>query len=263
MLVFASFVPHSPLLLSSVGSDKTAKAQATIDALAELSDELVASKPETIIILSSHAPVHESAFSINFHDSYSVDLSQFGDLNTKNQFFPDIAFIDRTQRAIRSEKIPITLDSFDKLDYGASVPMLLLAQRIEQLRIVPVSSSRLSAKDHFHFGQALKNQIFATSKRIAIIASGDNAHTLTSESPAGFNAMGAKYDATIIECIKETNAAGLLNLNKRMREKAKQCSYESLAILFGALDGVSVTPKILSYEYPFGVGYIVANFELS
>jgi hypothetical protein len=36
-----------------------------------------------------------------------------------------------------------------------------------------------------------------------------------------------------------------------------------VVILLGALNGLKVKPKILSYEGPFGVGYLVAYFEVS
>ena len=53
----------------------------------------------------------------------------------------------------------------------------------------------------------------------------------------------------------------VLNLDEDLIEHAGECGLRSIVILLGALQGLSVTPQILSYEGPFGVGYLVASFE--
>jgi aromatic ring-opening dioxygenase LigB subunit len=45
-------------------------------------------------------------------------------------------------------------------------------------------------------------------------------------------------------------------------QSAGECGLRSIVILMGALDGLKVKPEILSYEGPFGVGYLVASLEV-
>jgi aromatic ring-opening dioxygenase LigB subunit len=45
-------------------------------------------------------------------------------------------------------------------------------------------------------------------------------------------------------------------------EHAHACVQEQVLILFGTLEHKKVRPEIVSYEHPFGVGYLVAQFHL-
>ena len=54
---------------------------------------------------------------------------------------------------------------------------------------------------------------------------------------------------------------GILNLDLDFVEAAGECGLRSILILLGALDGLNWKPEILSYEAPFGVGYLVTNIK--
>lgn len=263
MIVFAALTPHSPLLLPSVNKEKLSKVELTRRAMATLADELYAARPDTIVIISSHGTMYDDAFSINLHDEYAIDLSQFGDLTTHRGFEPDLQTIDRLQRSLRRRHFPLTLSSDATLDYGAAVPLLMLTEHLPDVRIVPISYSGLPAKDHFNFGAALQEVLMNESKRIAVISTGDQSHALSADSPAGFAKEGVEYDQAVQSSIVNLNPAALLKLDKKKIAKAKECSYQSLLILQGILEHLQYQPIVHSYEAPFGVGYLVVNFELA
>ena len=54
-----------------------------------------------------------------------------------------------------------------------------------------------------------------------------------------------------------------MNFDPQLADDAGQDSLWSMAILLGALDGQKVKPEVLSYEGPFGVGYMVAELSRS
>lgn len=259
MIVFAAFTPHTPLLLPPIGKESLEKMSSTSDAMDRLGDELRESRPDTIVIISAHATQHDGAFSANLHDSYLVDMRDFGDLATTGEFEPNLSLIDAIQRAVRRAQIPFTLDSDATLDYGSAVPLVALGATA---RIVPISFSNLSPKDHFAFGKTLK-EVFANRKeRIAVIASGDLSHALTSDAPAGYRPEGETFDAAVRQAVVLGSASQLLTLNEDVVEKAEECAYRPLLVLFGMLEQVPAKPEVLSYESPFGVGYLVAQFRL-
>jgi AmmeMemoRadiSam system protein B len=263
VLVFAALTPHSPLLLPSVNKEQLNKVAETRKAMELLAGELYSARPDTIVIISSHATMFDEAFSVNLHDEFSVDLNEFGDLSTQKHFAPDLMLIDRIQRSLRKKQIKLTLSSDAKLDYGAAVPLLLLAPKLPQIKIVPISYSGLSPKEHFAFGDALKDVIMNEQKRVAVIATGDQSHTLTSDAPAGYAKEGVEYDAVVQRCITNMNTAALLKMDAKKLAKAKECSYRPLLMLLGVLERVNYTPVVHSYESPFGVGYLVVHFELT
>ena len=47
-------------------------------------------------------------------------------------------------------------------------------------------------------------------------------------------------------------------MDERLVSVAGECGLRSILILLGILSGNKIKPEVLSYEGPFGVGYLVA-----
>jgi len=263
MIVFAAFTPHSPLLVPSIGKEARSRLKQTIVAMKSLADDLYASKPDTIVMISGHAIRHETVFSANLHDEYRVDLRDFGDLSIDREFRPNLSLLDAIQRAVRRSGIPFTLDSDSRLDYGSAVPLMILTESIPSISIIPISYGGLDPKEHLAFGRVLKETLSARHERIAVLASGDLAHCLSSDAPAGFRPEGAIFDETVRQSLASSSVATLLSLDQNIVEHASECAYRPLLILIGILERIRTRPEILSYESPFGVGLLVARFHLS
>lgn len=263
MIVFAAFTPHSPLLLPTIGKAHAEKTAPIRRAFQRLAEDLYAARPDTIVVISGHGSREPRAFSINLHDHYRTDLREFGDLTTSNEYQPDLGLIDAIQRGTRRTKIPFTLFSDPALDYGTSVPLLLLAERLPDVRIVPVSYCDLDAKTHFEFGRTLRDLIERSNRRVAVIASGDLSHALGSDAPAGFHIEGLAFDETVRDVVTSCAASKLLKMKPREIKAAAECGFRPLVTLLGLLDGRCVESEELAYESPFGVGYLVAQFHFA
>jgi len=88
-------------------------------------------------------------------------------------------------------------------------------------------------------------------------------HVLKEEGPYGFQPDGPKYDKELIESLKKKDIKNILDLDDKYPEAA-ECGLRSFCFLLGMLEESRINwqPEILSYEGPFGVGYLVANFKL-
>jgi MEMO1 family protein len=261
MICFAAITPHSPLLVPSIGKDNISKAEKTRASIEHLKEEIYASKPDSIVVISSHAINHVDSFSINLHDEYRIDFSVFGDLTTQKTLKPDVETITQIQEKMNREEFPFTLDSSASLDYGTGVPLFFLTENMKDVSIIPVSYSGLSSKEHVQFGSHMKDVLVSSSKRIAVIASGDLSHCLSEDSPVGFRPEGAEYDALINEAVSNFSTSVLLSTSNELLEQAQACVHQQLLILFGVLEHKKVRTELLSYEAPFGVGYLVAQFH--
>lgn len=261
-LVFAAITPHPPLLIPTIGGDLVKKIEKTKAAMLKLEEDLYATKPEAIVIISPHGHMFEDAFSINVHDEYETDLKQFGDLATHLTFKVDPGLASQVQRATRSLSYGVRSISERALDHGVSVPLYFLTAHLPSVGILPISYTGLDWKTHVDFGHVLKEQIMKSNKRIAVIASGDLSHALTTDAPAGFNPAGAEFDEKIQELLATRNTAGMLSLDPKFVEDAAECGFRSFLILMGILRDVHYTYESYAYEGPFGVGYLTANFVL-
>lgn len=150
-------------------------------------------------------------------------------------------------------------------DWGFEVPLYFLAKdfqgRIEQILI-----GAESPQFYFEEGEReYKSRILSISavNCIALIASGDLSHVLKEEGPYGFHPDGPKFDKDLITFLKKKNIKEILKLDEKYPE-AGECGLRSFCFLLGILEvsGINYQPEILSYEGPFGVGYLVANFKL-
>jgi AmmeMemoRadiSam system protein B len=262
MIVFAAFTPHSPLLLPVIGKEHRKRLKHTLAAMKTLAEHLYAARPETMVILSSHSTMHETAFSMNLHDEYVTDLSRFGDLGTKQEFEPDLALMDGIQRSLRRAEQPMTLDSDAALDHGTAVPLLLLTERLPNIRIVPISYSGLDAKAHVAFGRALREALETSPRRLAVIASGDLSHALSSKAPAGFHKEGKWFDDLAQEALVNSSLSKILAADSEKIKAATECAYRPLLMFLGILEEKHGQSEILSYEAPFGVGLLVVQYHL-
>ena len=102
-----------------------------------------------------------------------------------------------------------------------------------------------------------------SDKRVALIASCDLSHGITTNSPAGFREEGKQFDETIIKLLESHNTSGIATLDPALVEKAAEDGYRPLLLLLGALKNINYEFKHLAYEYPFGVGYLTAEFIFS
>jgi aromatic ring-opening dioxygenase LigB subunit len=263
MIVFSAFVPQSPLLLPEINKAQSQKLDTTRGAMDDLADLLTAADADTIVLISEHPTRYPETFSLNLSDPFRFDLKEFGHFSFHRTFHPDILLIDRLQRALRKAKQPVTLTTDEALHFASAVPLELLMKEQKDIRLVPVNFCDLPAKNHFQFGEVLRDTLQESSRRIAVIATGDLSHVLSSNGPAGFHPDGKTFDEKIQECLIQNNIAGLLTLDSDMIEHAKQTSYLPLVMLMGILQKFPLQTEILSYESPFGVGELVVHFSFS
>jgi len=149
-------------------------------------------------------------------------------------------------------------------DWGFKVPLHFLAQGFKG-EIKTYLMGIEEPKFYFEEGKKVyKSKIQNQKSKIAVIASGDLSHCLKEDGPYGFHPEGPKFDKELIESLKKKDVENILKLDNKYPE-AGECGLRSFCFLLGILEesGINYKPEILSYEGPFGVGYLVANFQLS
>lgn len=262
-LTFAGIVPHPPVLIPTIGKDKGLGAlDNTVKAMATLEEELYLSKPHTIIIISPHEGRFEDAFVVNAHTEFTARFDEYGDAITESTYHgaPDLAA--KIAHIANSSGFPVRLISDERISHGTSVPLHALTNHLPDIKILPVGFSGNSVKEHVAFGELLKNVIMDSPKRIAVISSGDMSHTLSENAPAGFDEQGAAFDRTLIDLLTHNNVPGIMQMDAAMVEASQACGYRTLLILLGIIKNMNFTFEQLSYEHPFGVGYLVGNIHV-
>jgi AmmeMemoRadiSam system protein B len=146
--------------------------------------------------------------------------------------------------------------------HGFEVPEYYLSKHLPAatgLKEILVTES--SYRHYYEFGQQVGLQVGAESARYAVVASGDLSHVLKADGPYGFNAAGPVLDERIVAAVGAGDVEALLNLDPEVLENGAECGLRSILFLLGALENTVFRPQVLSYEGPFGVGYLVAICE--
>ncbi len=259
-IVFAAITPHPPILLPSVPENVRERLAATRAAFAELEKELYAAQPEVVVIISAHTGAFKESFTVNAHPDFTSNFAEFGDQETKPLWKGATALATKVSH-ISNSPVPIRLVNDHVVDHGVGIPALFLTEHLHNVKILPVGFSTLSAKQHLDFGEHLKEVLIPSGTRVAVIASGDLSHTLSARAPGGFNVNGKKFDHTVQELLFAKNTVGLAGLDQQMVNASKECGYRSILILLGALKNIDARFESLSYESPFGVGYLTGLFR--
>lgn len=260
-LVFSAITPHPPILIPQIGKDNVKLLYSTQAAFQTLAKKLKELEPDTIIVISPHGLIQSRAFSLNQSPEFIATFEEFGDLSTKTTYNGNIGLTHKIKESLETS-MPLQMMSQEKIDHGVSVPLFCLTAELPNTKIIPLYYSGLDNQSHYDFGKALGHEIIYNKNKIAVIASADLSHALTKTAPGKYSPKGKKFDQKVISCLQENKVKDLIEMDEKLTKAAQQCGLKSILILLGILDGMHYKTKNLSYEYPFGVGYLVMNFEL-
>ena len=261
MLLSSYFIPHSPVLIPRIGKTHADTLKNTKAAYTYIQSQLERDNPDTIIILSAHTQEETKTITINLAQEYSIDLTEFGDLTTRQTWRPDTEMCNHL--AYEAGKLyDINLTSHAILDYGTAIPLNLLTQNLPAVKIVPISFAELPLPEMFRFGTLLEKEVHNLNRRCVILATGDLSHRLTKESANGYSKQAKPFDTTVQKALQENTFETLLDIPQDLLTEVGQCGLRSLATLAGAMEKKNMKPSTLAYENALGVGYLSAAFEL-
>jgi aromatic ring-opening dioxygenase LigB subunit len=258
MIVFSAIMPHPPMSVPGVGSrDDFLMLAKTLEAFDRLRIELEVADPDTIVVISPHAHLEPYAFVINSESELKGSLSKFGS-DRVYEYRNNIEIADKLAYVCLMNDMPAHLHS-EFLDHGAIVPLYHLTPNIKP-KIVHLSFSMMSYKQHYRYGEIVRSVIDSPgSGRVAVIASGDLSHKILPNSPAGFSPGAQEFDHAVIRYLGSNDLVSLMNMEPETIEMAAECGLRSIIVLLGILHDKKYKFELLSYEAPFGIGYLTAR----
>jgi len=258
-VVFAGIAPHPPLLVPEVGGPRIERVADSQRALREFSRRLVDTNPETVIVISPHSPLDSRVFTARSTATLTGDFREFSAPGVKLTFPNDLEMIDAIKGAAANESLAFReLDRDYPLDHGALVPLYYLHEAGWRGRIVVIGFTLQPKENHLAFGRAITNAAAAIERRLAVLASGDLSHRLIVGGPYEYEPTAHLFDEQIVNAISAGDSGGVINVDIDLRNRAGECGYRSIVIALGTVGEILQDHQVLSYEGPFGVGYMVA-----
>lgn len=259
-------VPHPPLLIPAIGGRDREKVRSTYLAMEELARRLKDLEPSDLVMISPHTPMYRDAFTVKATPEMTGSFASFGQPRVRISKRNDLELVEALLEVARMEGLPLASSSpqygrwyegGEELDHGLLVPLYYLDQAFET-PVVCLSISGLSYRDHYELGRAAARACEALGRRAVFVASGDLSHRLTRGAPAGYSPRGAEFDARIRDIAASGDFEALRDIPEDLVEEAGECGFRSIHAMWGALRDGALRNEVLSYEGPFGVGYLVS-----
>lgn len=209
-----------------------------------------------------------------------IILPSVGSLEDRAQVKDTISALEKSEKRIKEKNPEKIIISAPHPDWGFGVPLHFLNKRLRfkiqnyqnpadiaieesgDFEVHPFLTTFDSPEQHFEWGREAYLKIQNLKLKIALIASGDLSHCLKKEGPYGFHPEGPKFDRTLIDALEKKDIETILKLDD-LYPNASECGLRSFCFMLGILEeaGINWRAEILSYEGPFGVGYLVADFK--
>lgn len=259
---FGVISPHPPVFVRAVGGSRAQITHDSLDALGRAGEALYAYAPETIVVMSPHAPALADEIAIDDAPSHSGSLAQFGDLSVRT-WSGDPELAREVLAALDHARVPALARSQHRrlepgvLDHGVLVPLNFLDPE-QRFALVVISLSFLPYGLHRSIGEAVLAAAVSTGRRTAFIASGDLSHRLTPDAPAGYSPRASSLDDEIVRLVEAGSFTQLASIDPDLIEAGGECGLRSIIALGGFCGPDPVPSRVLAYEGPWGVGYLTA-----
>jgi aromatic ring-opening dioxygenase LigB subunit len=260
MLVYSAIVPHPAASIPGIGEVSAGEhIQKTLAAYTTIQQELYASKPDTVVIISPHASSRPETLSVHQNKECQLTFKQFGDLGNyftlKNNVGLSYRLIERLETSA-----PVMAHEDLLIDYGSAVPLYHLLESIQETRVCIIgTASEVNLSQHFSVGQQLRKPLDTTNERVAVIASADLSHDKKGETTTN----GSTFDHLVIKLLEKNKIKELLALPEEQSQAVNECGLRPICLLLGIMADKNYQFKTLSYDRGLNIGYLTTSIHLT
>lgn len=270
-VVAGCVAPHPPIIVKEVGGASSNQVAATIDAMHTVTQRLAGHSPDVLVIMSPHSPYLPNRQPVRTDAEIEGSLSAFRAGQVRFRTHTDTELAAKLLELAAAEGLPLTALESDapalamsmygnELDHGVTVPFYFLRTQIGT-PILNLGLAFLPYDVHYRIGTLVNAACTDLQRRALFVASGDLSHRLMPGAPAGYDPRGTELDTAIVEALRRRDFDALRNLDPVLVEAGGECGLRSIVTLTGCFEGRTPACEVLSYEGPFGVGYLVAYME--
>lgn len=257
-IIYGCLLPHPPLLNERVGKGREKEISETQKSFSYVANAIKELEPDTIVIMSPHTTTYSDYLHISPGEAAHGDFSSFGARGEKLSVTYDTEFVRELILSGTKAGIPMGTEGEENkaLDHGVMIPLLPISKVYDNFKVVRLGVSGMYPITHYEMGMIIRGVSEKLGRRTVFIASGDMSHRLSHDGPYSYSKEGPVFDSWIKEIFETGDFLRLFEREESFLEKAGECGYRPIVTLAGTMDGRNVITKVLSYEGPFGVGYL-------
>ena len=270
-LVYACIAPHGGELVPALAGRKIGWVSETRRGMRVLMKEMKASHPDTMVVATPHNLRLQKHIGVVTAENSSGTVRE-GRRSIGMRAACDVDLARRIVEAAEGAGLPVVSANYGALegplsdlamDWGTLIPLwfLLRGTRLKSKIAIVTPSRGIPLRQNYEFGREVGKVAASGRKRVAFIASADQAHAHRKSGPYGFDRRAAAYDRMVIEAIGRGRLERIMDFDRELIEGAKPDGFWQMAMLAGALNEVPMTGTLLSYQVPTYFGMLCAGFK--
>jgi aromatic ring-opening dioxygenase LigB subunit len=270
-LVYACVIPHGGETVPALAGKQLSLFSPTRRGMKALALMMKEARPDTLVVATPHnlrLPKHIGVII----SEYSSGKVSEGNKEIRLRARCDVDFSKKVVRAAERRALPVVAANYGALegpmsdlamDWGTLIPLWFLLRGTGlKSRIVIVTPSRgIPLGENFEFGRVLAEVAEVEKKRVAFVASADQAHAHRKDGPYGFDRRAAEYDQRVVEAIRGNRLRTIMKMSRQLVQGAKPDSLWQMTMLAGALSVVPMAGELVSYQVPTYYGMLCASFK--
>jgi len=270
-LVYACIAPHGGEIVPALAGSKTDLFTLTRKGMRILAQRVREARPDTIVIASPHNLRLLKHIGVVMSENSAGKVAG-GRKEIRLRAKCDVEFAKKLIEEAEARSLPVVGANYGALegplsnlamDWGTLVPLwFFLKGPRRRIRIVIVTPSRgIPLRQNFEFGRAMAKVAEKERKRVALVASADQAHAHKRSGPYGFDRRAKQYDEMVVDSVRTGRLDSLMSVDADFVKGAKPDSLWQIAMLAGALSVVPMKGEFVSYQVPTYYGMLCASYQ--
>lgn len=270
-LIFGGIAPHGSSIIEELSGEELHMFSPIRAGMVELGNRVKKYNPDTIVILTPHGLKLKGYNAVYISSYCGGSLTENGG-TISAQFKCDVPLAQAILIRAVSQGIPCIGANYGTstgessnlpADWGVLIPMWYMGARDDvKPEIVVIGPTRdIPLEQLVSLGRVIAMSAEESGKKVALIASADQAHAHDPNGIYGFDSAAEEYDKQVVSIIKENRLQELLSMDADFIERAKPDSLWQMLILYGALTVVPMKSDFISYQVPTYFGMLTASFE--
>jgi aromatic ring-opening dioxygenase LigB subunit len=269
-LVYACIAPHGEEIVPALAGKRLRLFSPTRKGMRSLAAAMREAEPDTIVLASPHNLRLHGYIGVVTAEYSSGRVAERG-REIRMRAKCDVEFSDRLVEAAERTGLPVVAANYGvsegplsdmAMDWGTMVPLwfLLRGTRLKSRIVIVTPSREIPLNQNIEFGRVIARVAKGGTKRVAFVASADQAHRHRMNGPYGFDSRAAEYDGLVVDAIHSGRLDEAMRIEPGLIDGARPDSLWQMAMLVGVLEVVPMKGELVSYQVPSYYGMLCASY---
>jgi aromatic ring-opening dioxygenase LigB subunit len=266
-LVYACIAPHGGEIIPALAGRQLKAFAPTRAGMRKVAAQVEEARPDTIIIASPHNLRLHKHIGVVLSENSSGVVSE-GKMSVSLRAKCDVGTAWKILEESEKAGLPVVGANYGTfegplsdlaMDWGTLIPSWFF---LKKRRLVVVTPSReIPLSKNFEFGRIVARVAEMTRKRVAFVASSDQAHAHKKDGPYGFSEKASVYDGLVVDAVRGGRLSSIMRFPRSLIDAAKPDSLWQMTMLAGVLREVPMKGELFSYQVPTYFGMLCAGYR--